>query len=114
MNKKEEKRLKRQRKLSERSRTELQHMQNSATLTLHGEQGQNDVEYIAVAIHKGSKLVESRFFDACHYANGEKMTAAAIDYAKSCGSERCNIVKGMLPPERPFVRVADKFPESVN
>lgn len=117
-----EKRKKRQAKKARllallRERAELRYMAPSATMTMYGREKQ--VESLAVAVHRGSEVIEARFFDACNYETGQQMCEDAMAFARSLGAEHVQIVDGLLEPEHCAdghrqCRIADRQPEAVN
>lgn len=100
-----------------RKRADFRYLKTTATVTMYGKGGQ--VQYLAVALHRGSEVINSRFFDACDYKDGERLTQAALAFAQSQGAEQVQIVQGILEPEsctdghRQF-RIADRPPEALN
>ncbi len=110
------KRNKRKAEKSRRFQTLRERTALRATVTMYGRGG--EVEYMVVALHKGSQVVEARFFDACHYADGEAMCQDAMGFAHGPRVELVQLVQELLPPEsdaeghRTF-RIVDRGPEAV-
>jgi hypothetical protein len=101
----------------QRRQAELRHSGRQATVTNYGTP--EHIDYAAVAIHEGSRVIDCRFFDTCDFADPDIWTAAILGYVSGHGIREIKFISECLPPEygpdgkRTF-RIADKPPELLN